>query len=97
MILVYVQHFLNDEGQRYFPLWVAETADTLRAFGGFISIKQLEHVEEPEGCYLALEFTSLDLLRVWSKSEEHDALIAKLRPYRYQRQRSQVFEVGEPL
>lgn len=97
MILVYVQHFLNDEGQRYFPTWLRETADTLRKFEGFVSLSQLVHVEEPEGCYLTLEFTSLDLLRMWSKSEEHDALIAKLAPYRYRKQRSQVFEVGMTL
>ena len=97
MVLVCVQHFLNDEGRRYFPAWLQETADILRSFEGFISLKQLTHVEEPEGCYLGLEFTSLSLLRVWSKSEEHDALLAKLEPYRRQKQRSQVFEAGEPF
>ena len=97
MVFVYVQHFLNEEGQRYFPTWLAETANTLRSFDGFISIKRLASIEEQEGCYLGLEFTSLDLLRRWSTSQEHGALIAKLAPYRYKKQRSQVFEAGEPL
>ena len=97
MVFVYVQHFLDEEGRRYFPTWLRETADVLRTFEGFVSIEQLKHVEEPEGCSLGLRFTSLDLLRVWSRSREHDALITKLGPYRYQKQRSQVFEVGEPL
>lgn len=97
MVFVYVQHFLNEEGQRYFPIWLVETADTLCSFDGFISVKQLASIEEPEGCYLGLEFTSLDLLRRWSRSQEHDALIAKLAPYRHKKQRSQIFEVSEPL
>ena len=97
MILVHVQHFLDSEGQRYFPTWLAETAHTLRSFEGFISLRRLRHVEEPEGCYLALEFQSLDLLRRWSKSSAHDALIAKLIPYRHRKQRSQIFDVGKTL
>ena len=97
MILVYVQHFLDGEGQRYFPTWLQETADVLRSFEGFVLLRQLTRVDESEGCYLGLEFASLDLLRVWSKSKEHDALIAKLAPYRLHKQRSQVFEVGAAL
>lgn len=97
MILVYVQYFFNSEGRHYFPAWLQETAAALRALEGFVSLKQLEPAQEPEGCYLLLEFTSLDLLRIWLQSQKHDALIAKLEPYCYQEQRSQIFEVGRFL
>lgn len=35
MIVVVVEHFLNEEGRRYFPIWVEEIAEVLRDFEGF--------------------------------------------------------------
>ena len=78
MVIVLVEHFLSEEGQRYFPEWIEEIAEVLRGFEGFISIRQLTDVENPERCHLLLRFESLDLLRAWADSEEHDQMIERL-------------------
>lgn len=92
MIIVHVEHYLNEAGRIYFPQWLSEIADVLRSFEGFETIAQLVDVEDENACHLLLEFESLPLLRAWSKSEAHDEMIGRLEPYRFKKQRSKVFE-----
>jgi antibiotic biosynthesis monooxygenase (ABM) superfamily enzyme len=91
MIVVLVEHFLSEEGQRYFPTWIEETAEVLRDFDGFVSIRQLTDIDNPERCQLLLRFESLDLLRAWADSEEHDRMIGRLAPYQKREQNSEIF------
>ena len=92
MIVVHVQHFLNDEGRTHFPDWIARVEATLQRFTGFRSIRQLTPIDEPEACHLLLEFETLELLRIWSTSPEHDQHIEELIPYRLRKQQSTIFE-----
>jgi antibiotic biosynthesis monooxygenase (ABM) superfamily enzyme len=91
MIIVFVEHFLSEDGQRYFPTWIEEIAEVLREFEGFISIRQLTDIDNPERCQLLLRFESLDLLRDWADSDEHDRMIERLAPYRKRKQTSEIF------
>lgn len=93
MILVLVEHFLSEEGQQYFPTWIDEIAEVLRDFDGFIFIRQLTDVDEPDRCQLLLRFESLDLLRAWADSEEHDHMIERLSSYQKRKQKSDIFRV----
>ncbi len=95
MIVVFAEHFLNQEGQRYFPDWVDEVAATLSDFDGFISIRRLTDPDHPMRSLLLLYFESRTLLRKWSKSSTHDHLIEKLTPYRRRKQISQIFRLTD--
>lgn len=52
MTIVHVQHFLNADGQAYFPEWIKETATILRYFEGFVSISELDPLKEENQCHL---------------------------------------------
>lgn len=92
MILVFVEHFLNENGIAFFPQWITNVRFVLQAYEGFISIKQIKDIENENRCVLELHFANLELLREWAQSTEHDQAIAQLKEYRYQKQRSQIFE-----
>ncbi len=91
MIVVFVEHFLDEEGRRYFSDWIEEVDEVLQEFEGFISIQQLTDVEDPERCALLLQFERLDLLRAWADSDEHDRMIERLAPYQTRTQTSEIF------
>lgn len=97
MILVVVEHFLDDEGRRYFPTWIDEIAEVLRDFEGFISIRQLTDIDDPERCQLLLRFENRELLRAWADSDEHDRMIDRLAPYQTRKQTSTIFRAGPEM
>jgi antibiotic biosynthesis monooxygenase (ABM) superfamily enzyme len=94
MIMVHVEHYLNEAGRDYFPHWVKNAATILPRFNGYISIRQIVLIADTNTCHVLLEFGALDLLREWSSSQEHQDLITLLVPYQLQKWRSQIFEVG---
>ncbi|MBX2874736.1 MAG: hypothetical protein KTR30_21615 [Saprospiraceae bacterium] len=93
MIIVIVEHFLNEAGQTYFPEWVEEVEKVLDRWPGFINLQRIKKVEQPEATWLILRFETLPLLRAWAASEDHEYILGLLTPYRWQKQRSQIFEV----
>lgn len=95
MIVVHVQHFLDEEGQRRFPAWLDEVSRALGGFEGFVSIRRIVPLEAPGECHLLLEFERLALLRRWASSATHDELLARLAPYRQRKHHSTIFRVGE--
>ncbi|MEO1449210.1 MAG: hypothetical protein AAFV07_06750 [Bacteroidota bacterium] len=95
MILVFVEHYLSEEGRSYFPTWLKEIRAALEAFQGYLSLRQLTDVQAPDRSLLELKFESLELLRIWAKSPEHDREIEKLIPYRLRKQHSQILRYPE--
>jgi heme-degrading monooxygenase HmoA len=81
MIIVYVQHFLSDEGQRIFPQWIVEAAGALAQFAGFVSIRQLTPVDTEKEHYLLLEFESMESFQEWASSQAHNQVMGKLAPF----------------
>lgn len=94
MVIVLVEHFLNAAGKTYFPSWIKETKALLQHYQGFISLDELKLLNE-ERSHLLLRFQSLELLRIWSKSDDHNRMIEKIGPYRLQKQQSQIFELQD--
>ena len=45
MILVFVEHFLNEKGKAYFPKWLKELNNVLPNHEGFIDIEKIKDVE----------------------------------------------------
>lgn len=97
MIVVHIEHFLNEEGRHYFEEWVAEVTQTLRNFEGFISISILEKIAPKNESHLLLTFENETLLKKWANSREHDDLIHKLKPYQNRKQVSDIFKQTKKL
>lgn len=95
MIVVIVEHFLDPDGQAYFPDWINETREVLISFAGFLSLRRMEDMENSSRCVLILQFAELSLLRQWAKSQEHDAIVGKLDAFVVHKRRSQVFRIEE--
>lgn len=90
-MIVLVEHFLNDEGVAFFGHWVDMARIELKKYPGFTSIHRLENTGEPSKSYLLLEFESMQALRNWSESHEHEVLLSKLKPFMLAEQKSQLF------
>lgn len=95
MVVVIVEHFLDEVGRKYFPDWIMEVRQVLKEYKGFHSIQQIRDKDKLDGSHLILYFENLDLLWIWAKSKEHDQLIAKLLPFKIKKQQSQVYEFLE--
>lgn len=93
MIIVIVEHFLNEAGRTYFPSWVGEVEKVLEKWPGFVNIQPIKQVEKLEATCLLLRFENLPLLRDWAASDDHQEILDLLIPFREQKQRSQIFEV----
>ncbi|MCP4439574.1 MAG: hypothetical protein GY810_11585 [Aureispira sp.] len=93
MIMVLIEHFLNEEGREYLPHWVDELCPIIEEFEGFQSIQRLQLIHtNPNRAHLAMRFHNLEQLKVWARSEEHNHHIEKLAPYMLQKPHSQIFE-----
>ncbi|NRB47651.1 MAG: hypothetical protein HRU41_08245 [Saprospiraceae bacterium] len=94
MIIVIVEHFLNEAGRSYFPAWVGEVEQVLQKWPGFINIQPIKQVEKPETTWLLLRFENLPFLKAWAASSDHQGILDLLEPYRKNTQRSQIFDLG---
>lgn len=95
MIVVHVQHFLNDEGVAFYPAWLKKVSAALKPFAGFVALAQLTDVNQPNECHLSLRFDSVVNLRVWAKSQVHDELLDELEEYTLQKRRSWIYDEQE--
>ncbi len=93
MIMVLIEHFLNEQGREYLPHWLGELRPILRDVEGFRSVQQLQLIHtNPNRAHLVLKFQTLEQLKVWSRSEEHQYYLEKLAPFMLQKPHSQIFE-----
>ena len=90
MIIVFVEHFLNKEGQNIFPNWISNTEQLLQNYDGFISVKQLVDIQNKERSLLELRFSNMEFLKKWSASSEHNQAMMELTKYRVKKQFSQL-------
>ncbi len=82
MILIHVEHFLDEKGQEYFPRWLEEVNQVLKGYNGFRGLRQLHNLDTGGGCHLLLEFESRALFDTWATSIKHDEMVARLAPFR---------------
>ena len=94
MILVIVEHFLTDDGMKFFPEWIRKTNEILLSFEGFISLEQIESIPNENRTLLLLRFTSIEQLRAWSSSSAHQQALDELMPYRLVKQKSLIYQLG---
>ncbi|UOB16755.1 hypothetical protein [Abyssalbus ytuae] len=92
MIKVFVEHFLNDQGKEYFPSWINEASEVLKNYEGFIEVKQIQDINDEKRLHLLLSFKNFKLFMEWVSSKDHEDVLAKLKPYMLQKQKSQIFK-----
>lgn len=97
MVIAIVQHFLNEEGQRRFPEWLARVAREASRYDGFVSLRRLSVPDDPTACFMLLEFADPERLRSWVVSPERAAILAEQEPYRLRELQSQRFIASAPI
>ncbi len=93
MLLIFVEHYLKEDGKSYFPGWINDIKKVLQNHEGFIDIKHIEDVEDSNRSLLFLYFQNLELLRKWAKSDDHEQALLKLQPYMLKKQKSQILRI----
>lgn len=91
MIIVIVEHFLNQAGKLYFPSWLMKVRKELKNWPGFKRIELLKKNDEVSSL-LYMEFNSKEELSLWAQSYEHDQLLKLLLPFRLKKQHSELYE-----
>lgn len=96
MIATLVEFFLNDEGRQRFPAWLQQLASLASSCAGFIDLRQMTPIDEPDRCLFLLSFDTPDHVQQWLASTEREDLLAHIRPYWTKRYHPQQFSVGAP-
>ncbi|EKD92384.1 MAG: hypothetical protein ACD_29C00032G0003 [uncultured bacterium] len=84
MVIVYVKHFLNSEGLKYFnDAWFPDAVyKEISRQPGFIAATK--SIDEKNGCgHVTVKFQDEETLTAWIKKPEHD-VVDLLDPYRTQ-------------
>lgn len=80
MIVVYVRHYLTEEGMRYFTeKWYPHVIEVVKSKEGFISI---ECKIEGDLAFIDLRFATEKSLDSWCREPDHELLISSLDRYR---------------
>ncbi len=82
-IVIHVQYFFTEEGQRAFPALLDECRELQRGTGGFMSVRRLapNEPERRQECHALVEFENEAVCKAWTESPQHDRLAAKFRQY----------------
>lgn len=92
MVIIIVEHYLNQEGELYFPSWLQEVRNKLKKWPGFIRLKLLESKGKTQ-CILYLEFSSKEKLNLWAASIEHSEMLTNISKFKIKKYHSTVYEV----
>ncbi len=94
MIIKHVQHFLNEEGQKFFPQWIKATKEHMKDFDGFIDFYQAElHESKIKTTFFFLIFDTAENLNKWGESEIHNQVINQLIPFMQQQWKAVVYQI----
>ena len=90
MILVHVEHYLNEEGKKYFSKWIIEIREVLAIFNGFMDLQEIHEING-DNSNLLLKFDNLENLKKWSSSMEHNFYLNLLKKFMNQKQKSRIY------
>lgn len=101
MVFAIVEHFLNDDGRRYFAAWVQHVAKVVATNESAISVARVTGINarnrryEPERCIVEVRAASLQGLIDWIATEQHRSIVALLEHYVLQERRTSIYECSE--
>lgn len=83
MIIVYVKHYLNRPGLKYFDdIWYPKVCKIIEKQPGFVAIESHKDTLDPRCVHITVRFMDSDSLEAWGKTHEHSQVINLLDPYR---------------
>lgn len=83
MIIVYVKHYLNADGKRFFDRqWFPEVNRLIRQQRGFIAIESYQDKLDYDCIHITVKFISKETLDAWVATEDHARVINQLDCYR---------------
>jgi antibiotic biosynthesis monooxygenase (ABM) superfamily enzyme len=82
MLMMLVEHFFSAPGRAHFPEWVRAIGGAASQFPGFVDIRQLTRLDEPERCFFLLSFATPAQAQAWVASAERQALLDQFAPWR---------------
>jgi heme-degrading monooxygenase HmoA len=83
MIIVYVKHYLNENGMRFFDKqWFPEVDGLIRQQKGFILIEAQPDLHDFECVNITVKFENKKTLNAWGATPDHGRVINQLEPYR---------------
>lgn len=83
MFIVYVEHYLTNEGIAFFKnSWFPRVQEALGKQKGFISLIYEQKEVERDCLFIDLRFEDEKTLELWCQDPAHDLLIAELDRYR---------------
>ena len=97
MIVVYVKHYLNEDGRSYFDeKWFPYVRSIITKQEGFLGIDTFRD-DQDKGCInITVKFTDSETLDRWVKNDFHQEVINDLDPYRTKGQRWFVSDGSAP-
>jgi antibiotic biosynthesis monooxygenase (ABM) superfamily enzyme len=81
MIETLVEFFLNNEGRQRFSAWVHHVGAKASQYPGFIDIRQLTPLDEPDRCLFLLSFDTNPHVEQWVNSPHRQEVLAEMKPY----------------
>lgn len=96
MIIIHVEHFLNEKGKEYFPTFVKEMRKAMIVYNnGYISLRQLIRENAKGETHFLLEYVNFELLQEFSKIEPHTKLLNELKKYQLKKQVVEKYHLSE--
>jgi antibiotic biosynthesis monooxygenase (ABM) superfamily enzyme len=95
MIVVLVEHFFNVEGRRAFPGWIQTIGEAASRCPGFVDIRQMTRIDEPDRTFFLLSFESSTEMQTWVASAERLKLLDQMAPFRLKPHEASRWIAGE--
>ncbi|MCV7427875.1 hypothetical protein [Mycobacterium montefiorense] len=82
MIEIIVEHFFTTEGQQRFPVWIREIEALVSRYPGFIDIRQMTRLDEPDRCFFRMSFQTRQDAQRWTTSSDRRDVLALMQSFR---------------
>jgi antibiotic biosynthesis monooxygenase (ABM) superfamily enzyme len=95
MLMLLVEHFFDAPGRERFAAWVQAIGAAASQSPGFVDIRQLTRVDEPERSFFLLSFATPADAQRWVASAARQELLDEMAPYRLKPQEGVRWLAGE--
>jgi antibiotic biosynthesis monooxygenase (ABM) superfamily enzyme len=76
-----IEFFLNEEGRERFPAWSRRLGALVARYPGFIDVRPMRPVDEPDRTVFELLFDTAENAQRWVDSSDRRDLLAGITPY----------------
>jgi antibiotic biosynthesis monooxygenase (ABM) superfamily enzyme len=82
VIEILTEHFFTAEGKQRFPAWMHEIGSRVSRYPGFIDMRQMTRLDEPDRCFFRMSFETRQHAQQWGASSDRKDVLALMEPYR---------------